>query len=346
MNKSGVFHKQKSLLFIIIIAFGAFASRKPVTPVPFIYPQNWPAPVYDFQKNPLTQESIQLGRRLFYDPIISRDSTISCSSCHLSFTAFTHVDHALSHGIGDSIGTRNSPVLINLAWSTAFMWDGAINHLEVQALAPISHPAEMGSDINTVVKKLQASPEYRGLFRLAYGDERITGERVLKALAQFQLTFVSADSKYDRVMRHDTATAFTAQELKGYELFKKHCNHCHTEPLFTSGGYANNGLPQDSILQDIGRMWITGNPKDSLLFKIPTLRNIEFSFPYMHDGRFKKLSQVMKHYTSGITPSPTLAPELGKGISLTPDERVDITAFLLTLSDRNFLFNKEIGYPK
>lgn len=226
------------------------------------------------------------------------------------------------------------------------MWDGAINHLEVQALAPISHPSEMGSDINTVVQKLQASPVYSELFRLAYGDKRITSERILKALAQFQLTFVSADSKYDRVMRHDTTTAFTAQELKGYELFKKHCNQCHTEPLFTSGSYANNGLPQDSILLDIGRMRITSNPKDSLLFKIPTLRNIEFSFPYMHDGRFKKLSQVMKHYTSGIEPYPTLAPNLGNGLPLSPDEKVDITAFLLTLSDRNFLFNKELGYPK
>lgn len=331
-----------SLLLMISVCVGwVIPVPRPVEPV---IPNNWPAPVYDFAKSPLTAEGIALGRRLFYDPILSADSTVSCGSCHLSYTAFTHVDHPLSHGIADSIGTRNSPALMNLAWHRELMWDGAVNHLDVQALAPINHPAEMGETTANVVRKLQRSAVYPTLFTLAFGDTAITGQRMLKALAQFQLTLVSADSKYDRMMAG--SDTFTMQEQNGLQLFRTHCSSCHAEPLFTTGAFANNGLPMDSVLMDMGRMRITGRSSDSLLFKIPTLRNIEFSHPYMHDGRFRSLREVMGHYASGIGPSVTLAPELADGIALTSNERTDIITFLLTLSDKDFLFNPDHAFPR
>lgn len=330
-----------SSLFLV-----AAKSRLLLHPVSIQYPASWPKPAYDFEKKPLTKEGIELGRKLFYDPILSKDNTISCSSCHLSFTAFTHVDHSLSHGIADSIGLRNSPVLINLAWNKSFMWDGAINHIEVQALAPISHPAEMGENIVSVVAKLQATKIYPLFFQEVFGDSIITGARLLKSLAQFQLTLISSNSKYDQVMRREPGINFTEQEEKGFQLFKTNCSSCHQEPLFTTGEFANNGLSVDPSLKDIGRMKISLDPKDSLKFKIPTLRNIEFSYPYMHDGRFKTLYQVLNHYAKGIQSNPTLAPELKNKIPLTDDEKVELVAFLFTLSDKEFLFNPQFGFPR
>ena len=310
------------------------------------YPSNWPRPARELSGTSLTVEGVALGRKLFYDPILSRDSIISCSSCHLNYTAFTHVDHALSHGIHDSVGTRNSAALVNLAWGKHFMWDGAVNNLDMQALAPINHPAEMGEETAHLVAKLQRSQEYRTLFSAAYGDSIVTGEHLLKALSQFELTLISCGSKYDRVKAEQVGEAFTDQEANGYRLFKQHCDACHKEPLFTTGDFANTGLPVDPTLNDLGRMRVTHDPKDSLRFKIPTLRNIEFSFPYMHDGRFKNLRAVLDHYVQGVVRSKTLALELQKPIQLTSNERTDIVAFLLTLSDRDFLFNPDHAFPR
>ncbi len=317
-----------------------------VHPVSLRIPQGWPKPTYALSANPLSQEGIALGRKLFNDPILSADSVISCSNCHLSYTAFTHVDHALSHGIHDSIGTRNSPALMNLAWNKAFMWDGAVNHLDMQALAPINHPGELGEATAHVVSKLQRSRSYPAMFGKAFGDSLITGEHLLKALAQFELTLISANSRYDRVARHEGGEVFTAQEANGHRIFKAHCAACHREPLFTTGEFAYNGLALDTVLRDQGRMRITHDVKDFLKFKIPTLRNIEFTFPYMHDGRFKHLRDVIAHYTDGIVHGPTLAPELRAPITLSKDERTDLLAFLLTLSDREFLFNPNNAYPR
>ncbi|MES2568310.1 MAG: cytochrome c peroxidase [Bacteroidota bacterium] len=310
----------------------------------FVSPENWPKPSYDFTQNPLTFESVQLGRHLFYDPILSKNNKISCASCHSQYTAFTHVDHNLSHGIDDRIGVRNSPALMNLAWHTSFMWDGAVNHLDVQALAPISHPDEMGESIQQVVTKLGQSEKYKKLFYKAYGDRVITGERTLKTISQFMLTLVSANSKYDSVMRKQKQ--FTTQEKRGYALFQKNCNTCHTEPLFTNLQFENNGLSVDTTLNDFGRMKITKNNSDSLKFKVPTLRNVEFSYPYMHDGRFKTLSQVLKHYTNGVHQSETLAKSLDAPIVLSSNDKVDLVAFLLTLTDKKFLFDPRYSFPK
>lgn len=310
----------------------------------FYIPKNWPEPVYNFSKNPLTSSKVELGRALFYDPILSKDNAISCNSCHSQFTAFAHVDHALSHGINNLIGTRNAPALMNLAWQKSFMWDGAINHLDMQPLEPITNEKEMASNIDSVVKKLQRTKLYPTLFLKAFGEGIITGEHTLKAISQFMLTLISSNSKYDSVIRKQAT--FTQQEEKGYKLFKINCSGCHLEPLFTNQQFENNGLYVDATLNDIGRMKITLDPNDSLKFKVPSLRNIEFSYPYMHDGRFKKLSDVLNHYTSGIYQSKTLSKKLETPILLSSNDKVDIIAFLLTLTDRNFLFNTDYSFPK
>jgi cytochrome c peroxidase len=320
----------------------AFSFLKP-TPIYFQIPKGWPNPNYDFSKNPLTEEGFQLGRQLFYDPILSKDSTISCASCHLQATGFTHVDHSLSHGIEGKIGTRNSMTMMNLAWSKTFMWDGGVNHLDVQPLNPITSPVEMNETLANVVNKLQKSDKYKSLFFAAFGDDNITGQRVLKALSQFELLLVTANSKYDKVMRKEAI--FTKQEQNGYQLFKNNCASCHTEPLFTNGKYENNGIPLDTTLNDIGRQRITEKSDDYLKFKVPTLRNIQFTNPYMHDGRFKKLTEVVKHYNS-IKYNKNLPKQLQKPMNLTDNERVDLIAFLLTLSDPEFLFNQRFSFPK
>ena len=333
----------KQLSILIILAFGLVAFS--ILPESFFKtPNGWPEPKYNFSANPLTSEKILLGRVLFHDPILSLDNTISCTSCHSQYSAFTHIDHKLSHGIDDRIGTRNAPALMNLAWQETFMWDGAIVNLDMQSLAPISHPDEMGENIANIVIKLQKSPIYPKLFLKAYGDSIITGERILKSLSQFMLTMVSSNSKYDQVMRNENH--FTDQEKKGYQLFIKNCASCHKEPLFTTNEFANNGLELDSSLKDLGRMNITENLHDSFHFKLPTLRNIEFSYPYMHDGRFASLIEVMNHYQNGIQHSPTLSSPLKKSMNISSEDKVDIIAFLLTLTDREFIFNKKYSYPK
>ncbi len=334
---------RKSLVIFVFFIF-LFSAFKSLDGKLFSIPKGFPEPVYDFSKNVMTKNKILLGRALFYDPILSRDNSISCSSCHSMYNAFAHTDHDLSHGIDDKIGTRNAPALMNLAWQKMFMWDGAVNHLEVQALAPLSHPKEMDESIANVILKLSKSPMYRKLFFDAYSDTSITGEKMLKALAQFQLTMVSASSRYDSVMNKQTI--FTVQEESGYSLFRKNCNACHKEPLFSTYDFANNGLGLDTTLNDLGRMAITKDPKDSLKFKIPTLRNIEFSPPYMHDGRFKNLRSVLNHYTKGIQSGATLAPELKATIVLAENEKVDLVAFLLTLSDKKFTFSPDLNYPR
>ncbi len=330
----------KYIIGVILIAVINFIAKEEL----IVTPLNWPKPVYNFSSNKLTKEKILLGRVLFYDPILSNDNSISCNNCHSPFSAFTHVDHALSHGIHDSIGIRNSPALMNLAWQKHFMWDGAINNLDMQALAPIGHPAEMASSMKEVVTKLNKTKMYQKLFFEAYHDSIATGEKTLKAIAQFMLTIISANSKYDQVMNH--TAQFTSQEESGYQIFKKNCSSCHTEPLFTSGEFANNGIGIDSLLNDKGRMRITQKKEDAFKFKVPTLRNIEFSYPYMHDGRFKKLKEVFNHYTNGIKKTETLDVRLQNGIILSAIEKVDLMAFLLTLSDKEFLFDPKFGYPK
>lgn len=308
------------------------------------YPSYFPEVVYPLEENPLTKEKIELGRALFYDPILSADNSVSCASCHSPYNAFAHTDHELSHGIHDSIGTRNAPALFNLAWSQSFMWDGAIHHLDMQALAPIESPSELGSSLDSVLTRLNSSSLYKDLSMQAYGDSTLTTPKFLKAMSQFQLTLISDNSKYDQVQQGQAV--FSEMEEKGLELFKNNCVSCHTEPLFTSGAFANNGLAVDTTLHDQGRKTASTLDEDLYKFKIPSLRNLEYTKPYMHDGRFETLSEVLDHYTQGIHDSPTLDDKLKESITLSSAERVELTAFLLTLSDRKFVFNPKHQYPR
>ncbi len=334
----------KLKLICIIVLTGFISSFVVDEMVELVYPSYFPSPAYNFSNNQLTKSKIELGRALFYDPILSKDNSISCASCHSPFNAFAHTDHDLSHGIDDQKGTRNAPALFNLAWQSSFMWDGAINHLDMQALAPIAHPKEMNETIENVVKKLQTTSLYPDLFKDACGDSKITGSKILKALSQFQLTLVSANSKYDQMKMGEIE--FSEQEKNGYQLFQKNCNSCHTEPLFSSFEFANNGLSVDTTLNDFGKFTITKIVSDSLLFKIPSLRNLSFSYPYMHDGRFKKLNDVLKHYTQLDHKNKLLTKPLQNPIELTSNEKTDLIAFLLTLDDQSFVFDKKHRFPR
>ena len=337
-------YQLKYLLIIVGIISSVGFSFLKVKPVYLEIPKYFPKPVYDFKKNILSEEGFQLGRQLFYDPILSKDNTISCASCHLQQTGFTHVDHDLSHGIDGKIGTRNAISLQNLAWSKNFMWDGGVNHLDMQALAPITSEIEMNETLENVVAKLQNSKKYPELFNEAFGTKKISGQLTLKAIAQFVVSLVSINSKYDKVIRKEEK--FSEMEQKGYDLFKANCASCHQEPLFTNNSFENNGLSLDETLHDFGRMKITRKSEDSLRFKVPTLRNVQFTFPYMHDGRLKTLNEVIKHYNSNIQNSKTLSKNLQKPMNLSDDERTEIVVFLKTLTDKDFLFNPRFFYPK
>jgi cytochrome c peroxidase len=232
---------------------------------------------------------------------------------------------------------------MNLAWSDNFMWDGGVNHLDVQPINPITSPVEMDETLANVVFKLQKSENYPLLFKEAFGDSKITGQHLLKALSQFVIMLKSSNSKYDKVMRKEAE--FNKKEKNGYRIFKANCASCHKEPLFTGDKFERNGLTLDTTLNDIGRERITNNLEDRMRFKVPTLRNIQFTAPYMHDGRFKKLSDVIKHYNS-LGNDENLPKQLKKPMNLSDNERVDLLAFLHTLTDLEFLFDPKFSFPK
>jgi len=327
-----------AFLFALILT-GSSAFDLQQDELKFVVPQGWPKPVYNFTKNRITADGFKLGRKLFFDPILSRDGSTSCASCHTQWSGFTHVDHSLSHGINGRKGKRNSLTLFNLAWNTSFMWDGGVNNLEVQPLSPITNPMEMDNTLANVVKKLDTSKAYRTRFFLAFGDSAVTGQRVLKAIAQFTVMFESFNSKYDKYVRHEPGGEMSEQELNGLKLFRQNCESCHNEPLFTNNSFQNTGLAVDTELNDMGRMAITHDFHDSLRFKVPSLRNVVNSYPYMHDGRFHTLMQVLDHYTDGIVESPSLAKEFRKPMILTIEDKQDIIAFLQILTDKEFLFD-------
>ena len=344
---------KKGTVYSIICITLFFACKvdppiKPILPVDHIeqvIPAGWPQPVYTFPNNPLSIEKFALGRDLFYEEMLSSDNTVSCGTCHQNFVAFANADHMLSHGVNGAFGNRNSPGLFNMNWNTSFMWDGGVNHIEVQPLAPITNPVEMNEDINNVLAKLNASAKYKVLFKQAYGDEQVTTERMLKALAQFMGMMYSYKSKFDLYKRGEDGVQLSTQELNGYQVFQQKCNACHKEPLFTDYSFRNNGLSVNSNLQDSGRAHITGDPNDRYKFKVPTLRNIMLTAPYMHDGRLSSMEQVFDHYASGIVPSATLDTSLQAGIQLSAQEREDIKAFLSTLTDYSFINDERFKDP-
>ncbi len=234
--------KPKNIVYILVLIFFILACKKEVTQLfeGFQKPSNFPEPVYKFQNNNITKAGFDLGRKLFFDPMLSVDNTISCGSCHIPTSAFTQHGHSVSHGINDLLGTRNSPPIMNLAWSSSFMWDGGIADLDLQPIAPITNHVEMGETMSNVLLKLKNKTEYAQLFKAAFGSEEVTNIKMLKALSQFMLMCVSAESKYDSVMRKQQT--FTTDEKAGYLLFQNKCNSCHKEPLFTDNNFRNNGL--------------------------------------------------------------------------------------------------------
>ena len=307
-----------------------------------VVPPHFPQPHYNFQNNPITEKGFELGRSLFYDPILSLDNTISCGSCHAQVHAFADHGTSASVGIDGRLGKRNSPPIQNMAWYTSFMWDGGINHLEVMPFAPITSTVEMGETMLGVETKLRAHPQYPQRFKEAFGAEEITSQRILYALAQFMSMMVSANSKYDKVLNGETA--FTERELHGYHIFQQKCASCHAEPLFTDFSFRNNGMMED-YSADEGRSHITQDPNDYGKFKVPTLRNITLSHPYMHDGSIRDLSEVIDMYSSGVHQHFNTDPLLVDPFNFSDEEREALLYFLYTLEDYTFLGNHEFSEP-
>ena len=341
-----------NLRFWITIAFflmGIYACKKDYADTVFFgfqTPSNFPTAVYHFSTNPVTKEGFELGRKLFYETMLSANNTISCGSCHIQTSAFTHHGHIVSHGIFDRMGTRNSPPIMNLAWAKSFMWDGGIADLDLQAIAPITNHVEMDETMANVLNKLRSSSQYPPLFKKAYGGEEITTANFLKSLSQFMLMCISSNSKYDSVMRHEDGKSFTQQEQMGYSIFKEKCSSCHAEPLFTDQSFRNNGLSISNV-NDEGHFLISERETDKYKFKVPSLRNLAYTAPYMHDGRFLDLDAVLEHYNKQVENTPNLDPGLKQngnlGIPLTIDERSAISAFLNTLNDKSFLLDKRFS---
>jgi cytochrome c peroxidase len=339
--------KNKYLLLWLVgmIVWAGCKKDEPAVPFegPFL-PANFPKPVYDLSLNPVTEAGFALGKKLFYDPILSRDNTIACGDCHISFAAFSHPDHPTSHGIDNLFGRRNALPIQNMLWRTSFFWDGGVPHLDVAPLNAIQSPVEMDEDPAKILTKLRAHQQYPGLFKAAYGTEEITTARFLQSLSQFMGMLVSANSRYDRYIRKEPGGNLTADELAGLDIFQQKCSTCHATDLFTDQTFRNNGLYSDFSF-DQGRNEVSALPNDIGKFQVPSLRNVSSTGPYMHDGKFKTLESVLEHYASGVKDSPSLDPLLRQsdgtlGIQLTAEEKTKLIAFLKTLSDEDFLRDK------
>jgi cytochrome c peroxidase len=310
--------------------------RKLSLPAGLAYP---PMP----EDNPLTEEGIALGRRLFFDRMLSKNHAQACADCHIPSRAFTDTLQ-FSRGVDGRSGTRNTPGLFNAAWDTSLFWDGRAAGLEGQALEPVPNPLEMHLPWEEAVRRMSADSRYPARFRAAFGEEGVTLEKTVAALAQFERTLLSFDSKFDRFLRGEAE--LSPPESSGLALFNGDqggCFHCHSGMLFNDLAFHNNGL--DTAVDGAGRGAVTGNPADDGKFKTPTLRNIEVTSPYMHDGRFGSLEEVMEHYSSGGRPSRTVDPRVpGRTrFPLSERETRDIIAFLKTLTDSSALLNTEYG---
>lgn len=295
--------------------------------------------------NPLTKEGMELGRKLFYDPILSADNSLACAGCHQQEHAFADPNQ-FSVGIHGIAGEINASALINAGWQNSFFWDGRAKTLEEQALEPVINPIEMAFNWPDAVQRLKLDSAYKAAFELAFPDEPLNETTVAKALAQFQRSLISNQSKFDLFM--DGNATFTELEIAGFNLFmseKAECFHCHNRPLFTDNELHNNGLDVDP---DPGLGDVTGNARDIGKFRSPTLRNIEFTAPYMHDGRFATLEDVIDFYSEGIQSHRNVSPLLPNdrgGFNLTSLEKRQLVAFLKTLSDTAFINNPAFSNP-
>lgn len=314
--------------------------------IPKLFQNNILNPIIPID-NAQTVEGIALGKKLFFDPILSSDNSQACADCHEPENAFSDSDR-FSDGVNGIRGERNSMPIFNLAWNydEKFFWDGSSFSLEHQAFVPVSDPIEMNSSWAQLETELQQHPEYPKLFQEAFGTSKIDSTMVTKALAQFERTLISSNSKFDKFLLSEAT--LTPEELNGFNVFmdeaRGDCFHCHgsdKNPLWTDNMFHNNGL--DAVITDLGLGEVTGDPADNGKFKSPSLRNLAFTAPYMHDGRFETLDEVINHYSEGLKNSPTIDPLMKKvaqgGVQLSSQDKADLKAFLLTLSDFEFISN-------
>lgn len=305
------------------------------------YPSYFPSLTFDTIRYPLSKNGIELGRKLFYDGRLSRNNTISCGFCHIQENAFTHHGHNVSHGIDDRLGIRNTPPIQNLAFLNRFMWDGVIHDLAQQSISPISNEDEMDSSIEEIVSKLKNDTNYRTLFKSVFGDESINGERILNALGQFMAAMISSNSRYDAFLKKEGN--LTDEEKYGMNLFQQKCSSCHNGPLFTDETFRNTGQYYDAQYKDGGRFRVTLDSVDFMKFRVPSLRNIELTKPYMHDGRFYSLEAVLNFYDQNVENQKNLDPILKQngriGIPMTENEKKAMITFLKTLTDQKFITN-------
>ncbi len=333
----------------------------PATPTAFTLevPDFMPRPILD-ETNPLTEEGIELGRRLFYDKIMGRDSAIACADCHRQELAFTD-GRALAIGVDGREGTRSAMSIVNLAFNpNGFNWDGAAPQLWEQAIHPVENMLEMDEDWERVLQRLRRSRDYPRRFRAAFGIGRtseISRELAVKAIAQFERTIISGDSHFDRVVYRNTEF-FTEEEQFGADsLFfienvpvgANHpgCGHCHNKPSFGDNKFKNNGLDDVANLDDFmdkGFGAVSGSRLDNGKFRTPTLRNIALTAPYMHDGRFATLEEVLEHYASGGHGVENEDPNI-TGFTMTAAEKEALIAFLHTLTDESLLTDERYANP-
>lgn len=352
------------LLLFAIISLTLACKKDKVDFVPTPYALEIPShfPQMDIpEDNPMTVEGVELGRRLFYEKKLSGDNTMSCGSCHAPSNSFSD-PNKFSVGIDGVPGNRNSMALINLGWQNFFFWDGRSKTLEEQILEPVKNPVEMHQSWKNAVSKLEGDVTYRNDFFKAFGKEDIDSSLVSKAIAQFLRTLISGSSKYDIMYKYENnidlssddqtiLLTVTADEWAGYDLFKSlngaDCFHCHNGPLMQVKKFSNNGL--DANFTDIGRAQVTGSSNDNGKFKVPSLRNVALTAPYMHDGRFATLDEVIEHYSSGIQMSPTIDPLIEfasqGGVQLDAQEKDLLKKFLHTLTDYNFINNPDFQDP-
>ncbi|GGZ83360.1 cytochrome-c peroxidase [Algibacter mikhailovii] len=313
-------------------------------------PSNFPEIKYDLKANTPTDAGFELGKKLFYEGNLSSSGIISCGFCHEQASAFTHHGHTISHGENGLEGFRNTQPIQNLAYFDEFTWDGAAIHLDLQPIIPITAEVEMNETIPSVLDKLESMPEYAKLFENAFGTAEINSERMLKALSQFMVMMVSSNSKYDKVMRQEDGASFTSLEEEGLIAFTEKCASCHSTDLFSDQSYRNNGIPYNpKHIEEQGRQRVSGYEADFYKFRVPSLRNIEMSFPYMHDGRFGTLEAVLDFYSEGMVENGgevderLKKPDGSLGIDLQNKEKEAIIVFLRTLTDYEFLNDKRFA---
>lgn len=290
---------------------------------------NWP-----------TVHGVELGEALFHENKLSGNQTISCGSCHQRQHAFASPDPQ-AMGVEGRVGLRNVPPLQNLAFMRFYNWDGNLLDLQKQVLVPIVTHEEMDARISQVILRLQQDQRYPELFRLAFGDAEITADRIYRSIAQYEYTLISADSKYDRVMRKQ-GEQFTALEAEGFRVFQKKCVSCHSGPLFTDESFRNIGFPLHTDPEEAGRARVTGDVDDYMRFRVPSLRNVAFTAPYGSFGQFSTLEELLVFMDRGVIDAHNLDPvfkENNNRIPLSKSERAGLIAFLNTLSDTAFVAN-------